>query len=226
RTLLEAPQVDGRAASTFEPPSEAVAPDREQSRPGRRRVAVALVAGGLVIATAVGAAVVLLTREGPGPAAAGGTTDSLGIFAADTGRWRGQVSVGASPSAAAAGDGSIWVANGDANTVSRIDPTRHVVIETIPVGHDPDGIAFGGGFVWVANSLDGTVSKLDPRTDTPVDLIPVGNGPAGVAVDSRYVWVANSSDGTVTRLSLRTDKPLPPMSVAPSAEGVAVCHAA
>jgi YVTN family beta-propeller protein len=165
---------------------------------------------------------VVLTRGGPGPAAAGVSTDSVGIFAADTGRQRGQVPVGASPSAVAAGDGSIWVANGDANTVSRIDPSKHVVIETIPVGHDPDAIAFGGGFVWVANSLDGTVSKLDPRTNTPVDAIPVGNGPAGVAVDSRYVWVANSSDGTVTRISLRTDKPLAPISVAQSADGVAV----
>jgi YVTN family beta-propeller protein len=223
RTLLEAPRLDGRAARTFEPPPEtaAVPPERERSRPRARPGAVGLVVGTLAAAIALGAAVVVLMRGSPGPPVAGVSSDSVGIFGAHTGRSRGQVPVGASPSAVAAGDGSIWVANGDANTVSRIDPTRQVVIETIPVGHGPDGIAFGGGFVWVANSLDGTVSKVDPRTNTPVDEIQVGNGPAGVAVDSRYVWVANSSDGSVTRISLRTDKPLPPISVAQSADGVA-----
>jgi YVTN family beta-propeller protein len=222
RTLLEAPQGDGRAEPPFERPTEAAAPDRAPSRRGTRRLAVRLVAVALVTTTAVGAAVVVITRGGPGSAVAGVSSDSVGILDAGTGHPRGQVAVGASPSAVAAGDGSIWVANGDANTVSRIDPKKQVVIETIQVGHDPDGVSFGGGFVWVANSLDGTVSKLDPRTNTQVDVIPVGNGPAGVAVDSRYVWVANSSDGTVTRISLRTDKPLPPISVAQSADGVAV----
>jgi YVTN family beta-propeller protein len=222
RTLLEAPEVDGRPAPTPERQTGAAAPDRAPSRRGTRRLAVRLVAVALVTATAVGAAVVVITRGGPGSAVAGVSSDSVGILDAGTGHPRGQVAVGASPSAVAAGDGSIWVANGDANTVSRIDPKKQLVIETIQVGHDPDGVAFGGGFVWIANSLDGTVSKLDPRTNTQVDVIPVGNGPAGVAVDSRYVWVANSSDGTVTRISLRTDKPLPPISVAQSADGVAV----
>ena len=111
----------------------------------------------------------------------------------------GQIPVGPSPSALTAGSGSIWVANVDAHSVSRVDPAKQVVIQTIQVGNGPAGIAFGGGFVWVANSLDGTVSRIDPRTDTVVQRIPVGNGPAGVAVDSRYVWVANSSDGTVTQ---------------------------
>src|SRR5262249_20733314 len=68
RMLLEAPQVDGRAAAALEPPSEPAAPDRQLSRRGARRVAVALVAGAVVVATAVGAAVLLLTRGGPGPA--------------------------------------------------------------------------------------------------------------------------------------------------------------
>ena len=86
--------------------------------------------------------------------------------------------MGASPSAVTAGDGSIWVANVDAHSVSRIDPVKQVAIETIPVGNGPAGIAFGGGFVWVANSLDGTVSKIDPQTNTEVQDDPrSGTGP-------------------------------------------------
>ena len=223
RALLEAPQVDSRAAPAFETTVRGGAPAPVQSpRDPARGGSPSRSSPGRSWPRQWSAQRSSWCAEAPTRPFAGVSTDSVGIFGAGTGRLRGQVPVGASPSAVAAGDGSIWVANGDANTVSRIDPTKRVVIETIPVGHDPDGIAFGGGFVWVANSLDGTVSKLDPRTNTQVDAIPVGNGPAGVAVDSRYVWVANSSDGTVTRISLRTDKPLPPISVAQSADGVAV----
>ena len=122
RTLLEAPQVDGRGAPAFEPPPEADVPGREPSRLGSRRLAVTLVAGALALAAVVGAAVVVLTRGGPGSGVAGVLSDSVGIFGAGTGRSRGQVSVGASPSAIAAGDGSIWVANVDAHTVSQGRP--------------------------------------------------------------------------------------------------------
>ena len=162
-------------------------------------------------------------RGGPGPAAAAGLR-RLGrrLPAPETADPSGQIPVGASPSAVAAGDGSIWVANGDAHSVSRIDPVKQVTIETIPVGNGPAGIAFGGGFVWVTNSLDGTVSRIDPQTNTEVQRIPVGNAPAGVAVDSRYVWVANSRDGTVTPIDRQTGKPLEAIPVGQSADGVAV----
>ena len=50
----------------------------------------------------------------------------------ETGRLTGQIPVGASPSAVAAGDGSIWVANVDAHSVSRIDPVKQVVIADDP----------------------------------------------------------------------------------------------
>jgi YVTN family beta-propeller protein len=177
------------------------------------------------VAAVVAVGVVLGVRGGSGPPAASAaavSADSVGAFNAGSGRLTGQIPVGASPSAIAVGDDSIWVANIDADTVSRIDPVRLTTIDTIEVGNAPDGIAFGGGFVWVANGLDGTVSQIDPTTNTPVQEIPVGSGPSGVAVGSRYVWVANSNDGTVTRIDLRTDKPLPPISVGVSADGVAI----
>ncbi len=128
----------------------------------------------------------------------------------------------ASPSAITSGAGSIWVANVDAHSVSRIDPIRKVTIQTVEVGNGPAGIAFGGGFVWVSNGLDGTVSKIDPRTNTAVQRIEVGSGPAGVAVGSRLVWVANSSDGTVTPIDLGTGTPRPAIPIGQSADGVAV----
>ena len=190
----------------------------------RRRSRALIGAALLAVVAAAVAVAVLATGHGSGsPRSTGAiSADAVGIFRPADGLQQGQIPVGGSPSAVAAGAGSLWVANLGAHTVSRVDPAKQVVIDSIPVGNGPDGVAFGGGFVWVANGLDGTVSKIDPQTNTPVDTISVGNGPAGVAVDRRYVWVANARDGTLTRIDLRTDKPLPPIAIGQSADGVAI----
>jgi YVTN family beta-propeller protein len=58
------------------------------------------------------------------------------------------IGVGPNPLSVAAGEGSVWVANGD-GTVSRIDPVTYEST-TIPVGSGLTGIAVGAGAVWVA----------------------------------------------------------------------------
>jgi YVTN family beta-propeller protein len=182
-------------------------------------------AAAVVVAVAVMVPITLLGHGGNAGGcrpAADVSADSVGIFQPGNGCLTGQISLGASPSAIAAGDGSIWVTNVDAHSVSRVDPVRGVTIQTIQVGNGPAGVAFGGGFVWVTNSLDGTVSQLDPQTDTRVNTIPVGNGPVGVAADARNVWVANSDDGTVTQIDERTGTPRAPIPVGQSADGIAV----
>jgi YVTN family beta-propeller protein len=192
-------------------------------KPRRRSMASAALAM-VVVAAVASAAVILATRSGsgsPSVSAASVSADSIGQFAAGSGRFMGDVPVGASPGEMATGNGSLWVVNVDAHTVSRVSAVKEVVIDTIEVGNDPDGIAFGDGYVWVANGLDGTVTKIDPRIDQPVDTIGVGNAPAGVVVDRHGIWVANSADGTLTRIDPRTDKPAPAISIGQSADGVA-----
>ena len=76
------------------------------------------------------------------------------------------------PRDVAVGEGAIWVSNADSNSVSRIDPRKPAVVQTIPVGSSPSGIVTGNGAVWVANSLDSTVSRIDPATNTVVQPIP------------------------------------------------------
>jgi YVTN family beta-propeller protein len=222
RGLLEAPRDAPRTTTVAEPRPQALVPDRPAPRPERRRVAPVLVAVALGAASAIGAAVVLLTRASTGPALAGISTDSIGIFRPGESRPSGQIPIGSSPGAVTAGDGSVWVANADAHSVSRIDPIRQVVIDRIQVGHGPAGIAFGAGSVWIANGLDGSVWRIDPKTDTVVQRIQVGNGPAGIAVGAGKVWVANADDGTVTPIDLPTGRPLRPLPVGRSADGVAV----
>ncbi len=208
------------------PPLRTARPAAVEPPARRRRPQVLLVAGALaLVAAAVVVAIVLITGGSSNPALPGGevSADSVGVFRPENGRPTGEIPVGASPSGVAAGFGSVWVSNVDANTVSRIDPVKGVKIQTIPVGNGPDGIAVGGDFVWVANGLDGTVSQISPQTDAVVNRIPVGNGPSAVAADARDLWVANANDGTVTPIDLRTGRPLSPIFVAgQSADGVAV----
>ena len=59
------------------------------------------------------------------------------------------IDVGDGPAALASGEGSVWVANAGAMTVSRIDPRTNEVVATIELGNVPSGIAVADGFVWV-----------------------------------------------------------------------------
>jgi peptide/nickel transport system substrate-binding protein len=192
----------------------------------RPRRTLVVITAAVVALAAAAVAVVLATRGGSSPQAAGAavSVNAVGIFHPGTGRPAGEIPVGASPSAVTSGDDSIWVANVDEHSVSRIDPAKQVVIQTFQVGNGPDGIAFGGGFIWVTNGLDGTVTQIDPGTNTVVNpAIPVGNQPSGIAVGRRFVWVANSSDSSVSRIDPATGKVVPgTIPVDGGATGVAV----
>ncbi len=111
---------------------------------------------------------------------------------------------GRAPSAIAVGEGAVWVANTQDDTVSRIDPRSAAVTQTIPVGAGPTGIAAAGGAVWVANSLGGTVSRIDPEANRVEATVEVGEAPQGVTVAHGLVWVtvqasAEAPDGARAR---------------------------
>ena len=111
--------------------------------------------------------------------------------------------VGISPSAIAAGEGSVWVANAGDNTVSRVNPRTTGVVRTISVGGRPQGIAVGGGAVWVSDQADDAVTRIDAASGS-VSTIPVGHAPTGIAFGENGVWVANSGDGTLSRIDVET----------------------
>ena len=133
-------------------------------------------------------------------------SNSVGIVDPGSGRLRGDVAVGATPTHIAVGEGAYWITDADADTVSRIDPATSAVIQTISVGNSPSGITTGNGAVWVANSLDGTVWRIDPKTNKVVQKIDVGNGPLGVVYAAGSVWVANTGDGTISRIDADTGR--------------------
>ena len=99
------------------------------------------------------------------------------------------ISVGRRPSAMAYGEGALWVANLEDDTVTRIDPGTSSAF-TIRVGAEPSAVAVGAGSVWVANAGERTVSRIDPVRNEVVRTIEIGNTPAGIVVAGGSVWVA------------------------------------
>ena len=119
------------------------------------------------------------------------------------------INVGSGPEGVAVSpDGSsVWVANLDSDTVSRINTTTNAVTP-ITVGDYPFGVAVSpdGSSVWVPNQGSNTVSRINTTTNA-VTSITVGSGPIGVAVspDGSSVWVTNQGGNTVSRINTTTN---------------------
>ena len=135
------------------------------------------------------------------------------------------ITVGAYPtSVAVSPDGSsVWVANSDDDTVSRI-ATSDNTVTSITVGVGPYNVAMSpdGSSVWVTNNGGTTVSRI-ATSDNAVTPITVGADPSGVAVspDGSSVWVTNNGDGTVSRIAT-SDNAVTPITVGADPYNIAV----
>ena len=115
----------------------------------------------------------------------------------------------ATPVSVEAGFGSIWVANGPAGTILRIDPASNTVVATIQAGRPVCCLAFGAGAVWAASSATDSVIRIDPATDSVVDSFPSGGlAPEGITFGDGFVWVANhhgNPTGSVAKIDPAID---------------------
>ena len=122
------------------------------------------------------------------------------------------------------GDGPCF---SSAGTVSIIDTSSNLVIDTVPIGYFPDGIAItpNGGFVYVANQCadsscsGGSVSVINTDTQTVTQTIPIigqfDSQFVTIAPDNKLGYVANtcgnapppcpSSGGAVSVIDLKTN---------------------
>ena len=124
----------------------------------------------------------------------GGGGDSVTRIDPHTNRPAGRpITTGASPQSLAVGGGSLWVANHDAGTVTRIDQASGKVLADIPVPSEPHRVAYGVGAVWVGNWHDDSVSRIDPATNRVVGSpIPIGSHHAGnLVVGAGDLWVTS-----------------------------------
>jgi DNA-binding beta-propeller fold protein YncE len=138
------------------------------------------------------------------------------------------VLVGRRPVAVAIGHGSVWVANADDGTVSRIDQDRHELIRTIGIGAPAIDLAVATDAVWVANGSDGTVARIDPSADAVVETIDlrgsselVWNPTYAVDADDDSVWIAVGPHH-VFRIDPTTNEPSAIIDVGHAPLGVAL----
>jgi YVTN family beta-propeller protein len=176
-----------------------------------RRWALPVAAGALLLAAAIAAGVAELTA---GPA--GGlrvAPNSVAAIDIHTNQVVAQVPVGARPSALTFGSGSLWVANLDDKTVSRVDPGTLLTQRTFSLAAPPTGIAAAAGGIWVVGSSPSatsvSVSRIDPQFDAIGNTVSIGNvvpGSAGaVAANGASLWVAPYS-GPLVRLDPQTGR--------------------
>jgi YVTN family beta-propeller protein len=113
------------------------------------------------------------------------------------------------PAAITYADGSLWVANFDANNVTELNPLDRSVVRTITVAAAPVAIAAYAGSVWVVGSEQDAVSRIAIATDTGspvVTTIHVGHRPNAIASGAGAVWVTNQGDRTVSRIDPETSR--------------------
>jgi YVTN family beta-propeller protein len=203
------------------PPRERPAPPPEHPAPGLPPAAGrgrTLARPRLLAVTAAVAALAVLVTGGvvAGVAATSGGQQQIpvpanSVVALDPdGSVGPALTVGARPVAAVAAAGSLWVANLDERTVTRIDLSSRR-IQSIPIGGAPTALAATPGAVWVSDNT-GQVSQINPEYDRPVptqQLVSVPLPRARTAwpmlAASGSIWVVDP-DGYVAQIDPRSGR--------------------
>src|SRR5262249_4342843 len=124
--------------------------------------------------------------------------------------------------ALAADDTAVWVHNGGAGTLVRVDPRTNAVVATIPVGHGEGGVALGNGAVWVVNEVEGTVVRVDPQTNKVAATIqwePEDNV-VGITTSPGAVWLTDFINSTLIRIDPQTNQIVAKIANTPGITGV------
>ena len=178
---------------------ELTPPARPPARPpSQRRLPRALVLAA-ALAVLAGGVVFAVSRITAPDSLDGIDENAVGEIDAADATLVGQYLVGREPRALVVGAGSVWVADAQDGTVSRLEPSRNRVV-TIPVGSDPVALAFGDRALWVAERGDGTVAQISPASNKVIRRIESVNAPSVLAAGYGAVWIGSAVDRTVTRV--------------------------
>jgi YVTN family beta-propeller protein len=188
-----------------------------------------IAAGGALLLAAIAAVAVKLASSGAPTVRV--APNSVAAIDVRSGRVVASAPVGVRPGPIAFGARSLWVANLDDQSISRVDPTTLRTLVNIPLPTPPMGLAASAGGVWVVepntdpsrSSL--SVSRIDPEFDAVAKTVQIGNvvpdAPGAVAAQSNSTWVA-PSNGLLTRLDAITGRPEQHFDPNASPSGVAV----
>jgi ABC-type transport system substrate-binding protein/class 3 adenylate cyclase/tRNA A-37 threonylcarbamoyl transferase component Bud32 len=101
------------------------------------------------------------------------------------------------------GDGSLWVGQSNASSISKIDPSVNQVVNTVKLRNWVGSIAVGGGFVWAAVTPDDTVWKID-QNGSVVKTLDLEHGVGGLTYLDDAAWVG--SIGVLQRIDASSDE--------------------
>ncbi|MGH3116910.1 MAG: BTAD domain-containing putative transcriptional regulator [Gaiellales bacterium] len=197
------------------------APRPRIARPSRR---LAPYAGlGAVAAAAIVAAVLLLRDDSAGVVV---LPNSIAVIDPASNRVVADIPVGTSPIAVVSGEGAVWVASAEDQTVTRVDPVARRVTQTIGLGAPPTSLAVGKGSLWIATGSAGTLIRVDATSGSVVDTFDFGGSKLApdptfaVATGFGSIWVASGArtlirvDPETGRVLGRIATPLTPVGIA------------
>ena len=190
--------------------------DVELARKRRR-----LYAGAALIGVLAAAAAIPVFAFGGG--VGGGSSvdvkpNSLAIIDPQSNKVTGSIpNVGTRPSSVAAGSGSIWVANLDDETLTRVSRTTESVERTFALDATPTGLAYGAGAIWIANGLLGSVSRFDPSVQdvTATTAVTQRSNAGSAAFGEGAVW-AVFGNSILGKIDPRTSELESPTGIAGS----------
>jgi branched-chain amino acid transport system substrate-binding protein len=177
-----------------------------------RRAPAMVAVAGIVLAAAVGLAILALT--GGGDVKVGAIGNGVAAIDPADGGVTSFTESETPPGNVAVGEGGVWVLDNEAKTVSRIDPETREVTESFDTPGVPSELAVGEGALWVgiaAGRRDANATVRVARMDTDNGRVtgtarlrgdegvyPVAGTPR-LAVGKAAVWAVNP-DGSVSRI--------------------------
>lgn len=167
------------------------------------------VAGILAVAVAVP---IIVLGQGGRAGTVVATGNDVAVVESQTNKVVARVPVGSSPALIREGDGSVWVADQDDQTVTQIDPKQRRVVRTIGIGFRPDDLAARDGAVWAFDKEGGVLEKL-PYEETSNRFERRGFAEFDkMAVDDEAVWLSGGKrlirvDPNTGRVVKRADVP-------------------
>jgi streptogramin lyase len=103
--------------------------------------------------------------------------------------------------------GSVWISNGPAATVTRLDPATNAVQAVISVPDPASVLGSSDDAIWLTSYPGNSLTRIDPDTNQAtgtISLAPAGQGAVGVTAYDGFVWVANH-DGTPSTSVAKVD---------------------
>ena len=118
----------------------------------------------------------------------------------------GSVEVAPGAATVRTGEGAVWVANPEMDTVQRIDATTLKVTRTVKTGSGPRFFDVAEGAVWTLNQNDGSVTRIDPDTGTTTNIEAGVAGDGGdLTAGGGSVWVHGTSS-LLTRVDAQSNR--------------------